>query len=102
MEREFTNKSKAPIKNLIKRKYTFELNLPLKTLLFTIDGRCDGLLVGEDGLTIDEIKSTSLPLDQLESDGLPVHWAQAKMYAYIYAKDHHLEKNLCPANLCTG
>ncbi|SDN32504.1 ATP-dependent DNA helicase [Bacillus sp. OK048] len=66
--------------------------LAFKELLFTIDGRCDGLLVGEDGLTIDEIKSTSLPLDQLESEGLPVHWAQAKMYAYIYAKDHHLGK----------
>ncbi|MEH7246274.1 ATP-dependent DNA helicase [Neobacillus niacini] len=67
-------------------------DLVFKDLIFTIDGRCDGLLFWKDEVTIDEIKSTSLPLDQLESDGLPVHWAQAKMYAYIYSKDHDLEK----------
>src|SRR3954464_11618092 len=60
-------------------------------LIFTIDGRCDGLLFREGEVTIDEIKSTSLPLEQLEGDGRLVHWAQAKMYAYIYAKDHQLQ-----------
>lgn len=63
-----------------------------KDLIFTIDGRCDGLLFREGEVTIDEIKSTSLPLDQLEGDGRLVHWAQAKMYAYIYAKDQQLQE----------
>ena len=26
----------------------------------------------------------------LMGDGYPVHWAQAKMYAYMYSKDHEL------------
>ena len=63
-----------------------------KDLIFTIDGRCDGLLFREGEVTIDEIKSTSLPLEQLEGDGRLVHWAQAKMYAYIYAKDQQLQE----------
>ena len=60
-------------------------------LTFQIDGRCDGLLIDEDGvITIDEIKSTSMPLEKVTEETHPVHWAQAILYAYIYAKDHDL------------
>jgi DNA excision repair protein ERCC-2 len=68
------------------------VDLPYKDLLFTIDGRCDGLLVRDGEITIDEIKSTSQQLESLGEDGLPVHWAQAKMYAFIYAKDYQLQE----------
>ncbi|MBT2655736.1 ATP-dependent DNA helicase [Bacillus sp. ISL-18] len=61
-------------------------------LTFTIDGRCDGLIFHDDKITIDEIKSFSQPFDQLEAEGYPVHWAQAKMYAYIVALDKELEE----------
>ncbi|WP_138494069.1 ATP-dependent DNA helicase [Paenibacillus pinistramenti] len=54
-------------------------------LLFQIEGRCDGLIQLDGIWTIDEIKSTAAPLQEL-GDGLPVHWAQGKMYAYMYAK----------------
>jgi len=54
-----------------------------------IEGRCDGLL-DKDIITIDEIKSTTWPLSNIEKDSYPVHWAQAKCYAFIYAKDHEL------------
>ncbi|XID91250.1 ATP-dependent DNA helicase [Paenibacillaceae bacterium WGS1546] len=61
--------------------------MPCGDLLFVVDGRCDGLLVGEDGrVTIDEIKSTSRDVGGMtEADAQPVHWAQAKLYAYMYA-----------------
>ena len=39
---------------------------------------------------MDEIKSFSQPLDSSLKDGYPVHWAQAKMYAFMYSKDHEL------------
>lgn len=55
-------------------------------LKFIIDGRCDGILAAEDGLTIDEIKSTSGSLDAISEETYPVHWAQAKCYAYMIAK----------------
>ncbi|MDQ0201370.1 ATP-dependent DNA helicase [Neobacillus ginsengisoli] len=66
------------------------IEIPFEGLTFIIDGRCDGLLFQDGEVTVDEIKSSSLPLDRIEGDGYPVHWAQAKMYAYIYAKDHDL------------
>ena len=54
---------------------------------FLIEGRCDGLLFREDEIIIDEIKSTSRELTSIEENTIPVHWAQAKVYAYIYAND---------------
>ncbi|SDN30093.1 Rad3-related DNA helicase [Fictibacillus solisalsi] len=59
-------------------------------LAFLIEGRCDGLLFSEGKVTVDEIKSTSHDLQWIEEDTYPVHWAQAKVYACIYASDHDL------------
>ncbi|RED58037.1 helicase C-terminal domain-containing protein [Cohnella lupini] len=61
--------------------------IPHEDLLFVVDGRCDGLLIGEDGgITIDEIKSTARDVGAMtEEESYPVHWAQAYVYAYMYA-----------------
>ncbi|QJD85377.1 ATP-dependent DNA helicase [Cohnella herbarum] len=68
--------------------------IPYEELLFVVDGRCDGLLVGEDGgITIDEIKSTARDVGAMTAeDSYPVHWAQAKFYAYMFAKDKGLDR----------
>lgn len=67
--------------------------IPCGDLIFLVDGRCDGLLVQEDGgLMIDEIKSTSGDLTLIEADTYPVHWAQAKCYAYMAALERELER----------
>lgn len=72
--------------------------VPLKTILewngyqYEIEGRCDGILFEENAVTIDEIKSTSMDLSIIPDTGYPVHWAQAKFYAYIYSKKEGLEK----------
>lgn len=67
--------------------------IPCGDLIFLVDGRCDGLLVQEDGgLMIDEIKSTSGDLILIEADTYPVHWAQAKCYAYMAALERGLER----------
>ncbi|MBO1511301.1 helicase C-terminal domain-containing protein [Metabacillus bambusae] len=59
-----------------------------KKMMFMIEGRCDGVLFRDDEILIDEIKSTSKDLSGIEEETYPVHWAQAKVYAYMYAKDH--------------
>jgi len=61
--------------------------IPCGDLLFAVDGRCDGLLTDENGgITIDEIKSTAREIGTMtEAESSPVHWAQAKLYAYMYA-----------------
>ncbi|MCP3027422.1 ATP-dependent DNA helicase [Halobacillus sp. A5] len=57
-----------------------------------IHGRCDGLLNSSEGVVIDEIKSTAMDLDEISEASYPVYWAQAKGYAYIYAKNEELEE----------
>lgn len=67
--------------------------IPCGDMMFLIDGRCDGLLIAADGtVTIDEIKSTAGDIHQITEDSSPVHWAQAKCYAYMYAKLHSLSE----------
>ncbi|WHY64797.1 ATP-dependent DNA helicase [Neobacillus sp. SuZ13] len=61
-------------------------------LSFIIDGRCDGLLFRDEEVVIDEIKSFSLASEQIQQGGYPVHWAQGKLYAFMYAKDNDLQK----------
>jgi Rad3-related DNA helicase len=49
---------------------------------FVLEGRADGIFV-RDGITyVDEIKSTLKPLLSLSENDQPLHWAQAKCYAY--------------------
>ena len=43
-------------------------------------------------MIIQEIKSTSQDIEELEKKASPVHWAQAKCYAYIYAVQNHLQE----------
>ncbi|MFB9274724.1 ATP-dependent DNA helicase [Cohnella cellulosilytica] len=58
-------------------------------LLFAVEGRCDGLLVGEnDETTIEEIKSTVRDIGAMAEHETPeMHWAQACFYAYMYAAE---------------
>ncbi|MEH7443915.1 ATP-dependent DNA helicase [Bacillus sp. JJ1122] len=62
-----------------------------ESLQFIIEGRCDGLLLSDGNTTIDEIKSTSAPLEYINEDSNPVHWAQAECYAFMYLQDHDME-----------
>ncbi|UOE57507.1 ATP-dependent DNA helicase [Cytobacillus oceanisediminis] len=64
--------------------------LTFNLLNFQLEGRCDGLLIRNEERMIDEIKSVSLPLSEIDEFAYPVHWAQAKCYAFMYAKDHNL------------
>ncbi|AJS60474.1 helicase C-terminal domain-containing protein [Paenibacillus sp. IHBB 10380] len=69
--------------------------VPLKTevfynnIIYLLEGRCDGLIYLEDGLMVDEIKSTSGHLADLQG-GHDIHWAQAQFYAYMVAKEQNI------------
>lgn len=71
--------------------------LPLKDgeeeLLLTVEGRADGVWLRDEEaneILIDEIKSMYLDLSHIK-EPVPVHMAQAKCYAYMYAEQHGLE-----------
>jgi DNA excision repair protein ERCC-2 len=57
-----------------------------------IGGRADGIIIDEDGVIIDEIKTTTRPLEYIDEEYNILHWAQAKCYAYIYAAENNLEE----------
>ena len=59
-----------------------------KGIRFQIEGRADGMFTEDGKTTIEEIKSTMLPLSQIEADPSHWHWAQAKCYAFIYGEAH--------------
>ena len=59
--------------------------------LLTINGRVDGIYTYPDRVIIDEIKSTTKSLDTFSLESNPVHWGQAKIYAYIYSCQQKLE-----------
>jgi DNA excision repair protein ERCC-2 len=67
------------------------LSVESEDIILEIGGRIDGLYVGEDGVIIDEIKTTTIDLGLLEEDRNTLHWAQAKCYAYIYCMQNNIE-----------
>ncbi|WP_309122031.1 ATP-dependent DNA helicase [Paenibacillus sp.] len=69
-----------------RKEVHLEGRLAYEELVFELEGRCDGLLIGEDGsVTIEEIKSTAAELADIGEASHPVHWGQAMCYAYLYA-----------------
>ena len=67
--------------------------------VLTIEGRADGILTEEAGVTIDEIKGIYKKLDSLE-EPIFVHKAQAMCYAYIYAMQNELSEITVQLTYC--
>lgn len=55
-----------------------------KEMLFKVEGRADGIFREDDHALIDEIKTTTRTLKELEYNTNPLHWAQVKCYGYFY------------------
>ncbi len=60
---------------------------PLK---LRVGGRIDGIIGSEDPPVVQEIKTVLTPLDALGEWDNPMYWAQARCYAYMYAREHDL------------
>lgn len=74
-------------------EYPLSLDVPVtyekNSFTITVEGRADGILLKKEdektpGVFIDEIKGVYLDVTKLE-EPIPVHLAQAKCYAYMYA-----------------
>lgn len=59
----------------------------LEGVELTVQGRADGIFIDAGITMIDEIKSSTRELSEIDDAGVPVHWAQGKCYAYIQACD---------------
>jgi DNA excision repair protein ERCC-2 len=55
-----------------------------------LSGRIDGVWKRPDGVVIEEIKTVP-EIKNAPVDGDPIHWAQAQLYAFIYAQQNFLD-----------
>jgi len=68
------------------KEVSLKLDVEVEGTKLQLHGRADGIITDPSGaITIDEIKSTTLPLDYIYSQH-PTHLAQGKCYAYMYMK----------------
>lgn len=72
-------------------KYRSEVRLSERVsytnFYLTVQGIADGIIEDET-VTVDEIKSTSMPIELIDEDFSRLHRAQAMFYAYMYAKQN--------------
>ncbi|CAM2070421.1 ATP-dependent DNA helicase [Sulfidibacter corallicola] len=57
-----------------------------------IGGRIDGVFAERAPVVIEEIKTTLLEFDRIPPHATSLHLGQAKLYAYIYAREHELDE----------
>lgn len=63
----------------------------IEGFVIKLEGRADGIITEPAGVVIDEIKSTTRPLEYIDDEFSVLHWAQVKCYAFIYATQNELE-----------
>ncbi|MCQ2814711.1 MAG: ATP-dependent DNA helicase [Bacilli bacterium] len=74
-------------------EYSMKTNVELDGFFITLEGRADGIIKnGENDYIIDEIKTTIADLEEFKNNNFEWHLGQAKCYAYMFAKEHHLDK----------
>lgn len=78
---------------------SLSLKYPCRDIVIVVEGRADGIQEDADGTLIDEIKGIFRDLAYLEGP-VDVHLAQAKCYAYIYAKEKELEEIAVQMTYC--
>ncbi|MFO7716505.1 ATP-dependent DNA helicase [Desulfosarcina sp.] len=59
-------------------------------LILVVGGRIDGVLTTEEETIVEEIKSTTKDLTDVEKAKDPCHWGQARVYAYLLSREHRL------------
>lgn len=71
----------------VKLQEAFEIG----NVTLIVDGRADGIIIEDNEVYIEEIKSTMKSLVLIDENYNELHWAQAKFYAYIYAIQNGIE-----------
>ncbi len=57
----------------------------------TVQGRADAVRRRPGMISVEEIKTTRLPVYLIGENDYPVHWAQAQIYAYILCKNESVD-----------
>ena len=86
---------KAAVKNHpdYKAEVTLRAQYAVSGIDYTLEGRADGIFTDTDGTAaIHEIKTTTQPPELITGEQFPEHWAQAQIYAAIYAQQNDLPR----------
>ena len=70
---------------------SLKMKIPCQGFDLSVEGRADGIFRTPSGIVVDEIKGIFKDLEYLKEPE-PIHLAQAKCYAYIYAVQQELEE----------
>ena len=72
-----------------KAEVPLKMNVDYEEFYIRLEGRADGIITEESGVTIDEIKGMYKDVQKMK-EPVEVHKAQAMCYACIYASQNHL------------
>ena len=76
-----------------KAEVTLRAQYAVSGIDYTLEGRADGIFTDTDGTAaIHEIKTTTQPPELITGEQFPEHWAQAQIYAAIYAQQNDLPR----------
>ncbi len=75
-----------------KAEVSIKTSLEYENFILDLEGRADGIFTHKDKFTIEEIKSTTKELDEIEENFNPLHWAQVKFYGFMYMENNNLDK----------
>ena len=76
-----------------KAEVTMRAQYAVSGIDYTLEGRADGIFTDVDGTAaIHEIKTTTQPPELITGEQFPEHWAQAQIYAAIYAQQNDLPR----------
>jgi len=78
--------------DVVTKEVSLSYQVETPEFVLKIIGRADGVRTAGDHVTLIEIKSTTSDLDDLDEHSHPLYWAQAKCYAFIYAKQNNLSQ----------
>ncbi len=74
------------------KEVTLKHQVQVGETLFLVEGRADGILFVDEGVVVDEIKSTTRNLNEV-GEGMNLrHWAQAICYGYFYGLQNELSE----------
>ena len=73
-------------------EYPLRRIIEINGVTITLEGRADGILKKKSGeFMIDEIKSTTMDLQEFRAENISWHLGQAKCYAYMFAYEQKLD-----------
>ena len=81
----------AKYNSLSQKEVYIKKEIDFNNETFLLHGYIDGVLNIDDEIIIEEIKSTTKELDEIDIDYHKEHLAQAKIYAYLYALEHDMD-----------